>query len=54
MAPAKLERCVSKVEKTIKPRKAGQSKRSAAFGVCTVATKAGRHKAVRGRGHGNE
>jgi len=37
--PKKLERCVRKVSKTIKPRKKGQTKRSAAFAVCTKAVK---------------
>lgn len=36
--PKKLMRCVRKVEKTIKPRKKGQTKRSAAFGVCVKST----------------
>lgn len=36
--PAKLDRCVKRVQKTIKPRKK-QSKRSAAFAVCTKALK---------------
>lgn len=37
--PAKLDRCVRKVQRTIKPRKKGQSKRSAAFAVCNKAMK---------------
>ena len=37
--PPKLERCVKKVSKTIKPRKKGQSKRSAAYAVCTAKRK---------------
>lgn len=37
--PAKLERCVRKVSKKIKPRKKGQSKKSAAYAVCTSAMK---------------
>lgn len=39
MTPAKLERCVKKVSKSIKPREKGQTKRSAAFGVCTASLK---------------
>jgi len=37
MSPAKLMRCVRKVKKTVKPRK-GQTKESAAFGICTKST----------------
>ena len=44
MAPAKLERCVRKVKKTIKPRRKGQSKKSAAWAVCTKATQGGPSK----------
>jgi len=36
--PKKLERCIKKVSKTVKPRKKGQSKKSAATAVCVVAT----------------
>lgn len=39
MAPKSVERCVKKVSKTIKPRKKGQTKRSAAWGVCKAAHK---------------
>lgn len=37
--PKKLERCVRKVSKKIKPRKKKQTKRSAAFAVCKAALK---------------
>lgn len=36
--PKKLMRCVRKVSKTIKPRKKGQSKKSAAYAVCIKST----------------
>lgn len=39
MSPKKVESCVRKVSKTIKPRKKGQSKKSAAWAVCTAAHK---------------
>lgn len=39
MSPKKLESCIRKVKKTIKPRKKGQSKRSAAYAVCTKSMK---------------
>ena len=42
--PKKLLRCVKKVSKTIKPRKEGQTKKSAAFAVCVKATKQRPHK----------
>lgn len=44
MTPAKLERCVRKVKKTVKPRKKGQSKESAAFAICTKSTGQKAHK----------
>jgi hypothetical protein len=37
--PKSVERCVKKVKKTVKPRKKGQTKKSAAFAVCTAAHK---------------
>lgn len=36
--PKKLERCVKKVSKTVKPR-GKESKKSAAYGICTKALK---------------
>jgi hypothetical protein len=36
--PDKLERCVSKVKRTVKPRK-GQSAEQAAWAICTAALK---------------
>lgn len=36
--PARLDRCVKRVKKTIKPRKKGQNKGSAANAVCVKAT----------------
>ena len=42
--PAKLERCVKKVEKTIKPRNPKQSKKSAAYAVCVKSTGLKPHK----------
>lgn len=39
MAPASVERCVKKVSKKIKPRKKGQTKKEAAWAVCTAAKK---------------
>lgn len=35
--PKKLDRCVSKVSKTVKPRKKGQTKKSAAYAICVKA-----------------
>jgi len=37
--PRKLERCVRKVEKHVKPRRKGQSKKSAAFAICNKSIK---------------
>lgn len=37
--PKKVEKCVEKVKKTIKPRMKGQTKKSAAWAVCTSAHK---------------
>lgn len=37
--PKKLEKCVSKVSKTIKPKMKDESKKSAAYGVCKAAMK---------------
>ncbi len=39
MTPKEVESCVRKVSKTIKPKKKGQSKKSAAWAVCTAAHK---------------
>lgn len=36
--PARLERCVKKVKRTIVPRDPKQSKESAAYAVCTKST----------------
>ena len=36
--PAKIDRCVKRVSKTIKPKKKGQSKKSAAYAVCSRST----------------
>lgn len=44
MSPKKLEKCLRSVEKTIKPRKKGQSKRSAAYAVCIKSTKQRPHR----------
>lgn len=44
MSPKKLESCVRKVSKTIKPRKKGQSKKSAAYAVCIKSTGLKPHK----------
>jgi hypothetical protein len=42
--PKKLEKCVEKVEKTVKPKKKGQSKESAAYAICTTLYKTGKLK----------
>jgi len=37
--PAKVERCVKKVKKTIKPKRKGQTKEEAAYAVCNASVK---------------
>lgn len=37
--PKKLDRCVRKVSKTVKPRKKGQTKKNAAYAICVAAQK---------------
>lgn len=47
--PEKLERCVRKVMKTVKPR-AGSTKRESAWAICTKSTKQKRHRNINRRG----